>query len=68
MTPTFAIATAAEDAPPLEEKEGYDAQATYVESVLRAEQIRGLSIPKDLGSGDSRDDQRAEACDSSPHS
>jgi hypothetical protein len=68
MTPTFAIATAAEDAPPLEEKEGYDAQATYVESVLRAEQIRGLSIPKDLGSGDSRGDQRAEACDSSPHS
>lgn len=68
MTPTFAIATAAEDAPPLEEKEGYDAQATYVESVLRAEQIRGLSIPKALGSGDSRGDQRAEACDSSPHS
>ena len=68
MTPTFAIAAAAEDAPLLEEKEGYDAQATYVESDLRAEQIRGLSIPKALGSGDSRGDQRAEACDSSPHS
>jgi len=68
MTPTFAIATAAEDAPLLEEKEGNDAQATYVEPSLRAEQIRGLSIPKALGSGDSRGDQRAEACDSSPHS
>lgn len=46
MTPTFAIATAAEDAPLLEEKEGNDAQPTYVEPSLRAEQIRGLSIPK----------------------
>lgn len=32
--------------PLLKEKEGYGAQAMYVEADLRGEPIRGLSMPK----------------------